>query len=75
MSPELDVGLLGDLVSESDGALDPSGWLIRYDTGTVRDSIGALADRAPAFEVACPGHGTPLTADGGEALRALADRL
>lgn len=73
VSPELGVGLLGDLVTESGGTLDPSGWLISYDTKQVRDSIVSLGDRGPAFEVACPGHGTPLTAGGSEMLRSLAD--
>ena len=73
-SSDLGVGLLGDLVTESDGALEPSGWVISYDTDTVCDSIRSLADRAPAFDVACVGHGTPLTG-GRDALRALAREL
>jgi glyoxylase-like metal-dependent hydrolase (beta-lactamase superfamily II) len=72
VSDDLGVGLLGDLVRESNGALEPSGWVINYDTGAVRDSIRSLADRAPAFEVACVGHGAPLTAGGHDALTSLA---
>jgi len=75
VSEGLGVALLGDLVSESDGALDPSEWLISYDTGAVLDSIRDLAARAPAFEVACVGHGEPLTSGGSEALDALANRI
>ena len=75
VSEELGVGLLGDLVSESDGELKPSGWLISYDTDEVATSVRGLADRAPAFEVACVGHGEPLASGGGEALRRLAATL
>jgi len=75
VSPALDVGLLGDLVSESDGALDASGWAMSYDTGDVRESIVRLAERAPSFEVACMGHGSPLTTGGSDALTALAGDL
>jgi glyoxylase-like metal-dependent hydrolase (beta-lactamase superfamily II) len=75
VSAHLGVALLGDLVTESGGALEPSGWVISYDTGTVRDSISALAERAPQFEVACVGHGTPLTSGGGDALLSLAERV
>ncbi|RLM76071.1 MBL fold metallo-hydrolase [Halorubrum sp. Atlit-26R] len=72
---ELGVGLLGDLVSESDGELRSSSWLISYDTDEVATSVRGLADRAPAFEVACVGHGDPLASGGSEALRRLAATL
>ncbi|MFA1611616.1 MBL fold metallo-hydrolase [Halobellus rubicundus] len=72
VSADLDAALLGDLVAGADGALEPSGWAMSYDTERVRESIDDLAARAPPFEVACMGHGTPLTAGGSEALAALA---
>ncbi|GAA0722865.1 glyoxylase-like metal-dependent hydrolase (beta-lactamase superfamily II) [Halorubrum trapanicum] len=75
VSEELGVGLLGDLVSESDGELEPSGWLISYDTDAVATSVRGLAARAPPYEVACVGHGEPLAAGGSEALRRLAATL
>jgi len=75
VSEELGVGLLGDLVSESDGDLSPSGWLISYDTNAVETSVRGLAARAPPFETACVGHGDPLASGGGEALRRLAAGL
>ena len=75
VSEDLGVGLLGDLVSESDGALEPSEWLISYDTGAVLESIRRLSDRAPSFEVACVGHGEPLVAGGSKALAGLAERI
>jgi hypothetical protein len=34
-----------------------------------------FADRAPAFELACMGHGTPLASDGDDALARLVERL
>ncbi|TKX71319.1 MBL fold metallo-hydrolase [Halorubrum sp. SP9] len=75
VSEELGVGLLGDLVSESDGDLKPSGWVISYDTDAVAASVRDLAERAPVFEVACVGHGEPLATGGSEALRRLAATL
>jgi len=67
--------LLGDLVGGGDGELTPSGWVMSYDTAEVAASIRDLAERAPAFEVACVGHGEPLTTGGSDALAALAARL
>jgi glyoxylase-like metal-dependent hydrolase (beta-lactamase superfamily II) len=72
VSEELGVALLGDLVSASDGELEPSGWLISYDTEEVATSVRGLAERAPQFEVACVGHGDPPASGGSEALRRLA---
>ena len=75
VSEDLGVALLGDLVSASDGGLEPSGWLISYDTGEVATSVRGLAERAPPFEVACIGHGDPITSGGSDALAALARRI
>ena len=75
VSEELGVGLLGDLVSASDGDLKPSGWVISYDTDAVATSVRGLAERAPAFEVACVGHGDPIATDGREALKRAAATL
>jgi glyoxylase-like metal-dependent hydrolase (beta-lactamase superfamily II) len=69
------VGFLGDLVVESDGRLEPSPWVLSYDTDEVTRSIRRLADAAPDFEVAAMGHGTPIVRDGSERLRELAMRL
>ena len=75
VSESLGVALLGDLVSASDCSLDPSEWFISYDTDAVLESIRDLDARAPPFEVACVGHGDPLTSGGSEALAALAGRI
>ncbi|MGQ3329525.1 MBL fold metallo-hydrolase [Halorubrum sp. FL23] len=75
VSETLGVALLGDLVSESDGDLDPSEWILSYDTGRVLESIRELADRAPPFEIAGVGHGDPITSGGSDALAALARRI
>jgi glyoxylase-like metal-dependent hydrolase (beta-lactamase superfamily II) len=75
VSRDLNVGLLGDLVTESDGALNPSEWVMSYDTGAVGESIRQLAERAPPFEIACMGHGSPLVSGGSDALDALAERV
>jgi glyoxylase-like metal-dependent hydrolase (beta-lactamase superfamily II) len=73
ISEELAVGLLGDLVRSSNGGLTASPWLFSYDTREVRTSIRSLVERAPAFEVTCPGHGPPLRENGSTALAALVE--
>ena len=75
VSEELGVGVLGDLVTESDGALKASPRALSYDRSVVHDSIIRLSKQASAFDVACMGHGTPITAGGSDALAALAREL
>lgn len=72
---EYDLAILGDLVSESDGALNASPWFISYDTDEVATSVTAVADRLGAFDVACVGHGDPIRSGGGDALGQLAASL
>lgn len=69
------VGFLGDLVSEDGGELDPSPWVISYDTDAVAASVRSLAERAPDFEAACTGHGDPLTEAGKAALERAVESL
>jgi glyoxylase-like metal-dependent hydrolase (beta-lactamase superfamily II) len=69
---EREAALLGDLVVERNGSLRPSPWFISEDTGANRRSIRDVADRAPLFEVAGMGHGTPFKEGGRERLRQLA---
>ncbi|MFC3477255.1 MBL fold metallo-hydrolase [Halobacterium litoreum] len=64
----LETAMLGDLVREDGGELEPSPALLSYDTDEVAESIRRVLDRAPDFEVACVGHGDPLRARGREAL-------
>jgi glyoxylase-like metal-dependent hydrolase (beta-lactamase superfamily II) len=71
---ELKAAFLGDLVWAEGGALTTPIWLDSYDLAALRDSVAALARRAPPFELACPGHGEPLRTGGAAALSALADR-
>lgn len=75
VSEALGVAFLGDLVTESEAALEPSTWTLSYDTDAVHRSIVDLADRSPPFEVACMGHGDPITAEGSHALADLAQAL
>jgi glyoxylase-like metal-dependent hydrolase (beta-lactamase superfamily II) len=70
-----DVGLLGDLVVERDGALQSSPWYLSDDAGRAEESVVALADRAPAFAALGMGHGTPFAANGTENLTTLAESL
>jgi len=71
----LAAAFLGDLVWEDDGALTTPIWLDSYDMAELADSVRALAGRVGPFELACMGHGRPLTTGGAAALAALADRL
>lgn len=67
--------MLGDLVWEDDGDLSPPFWLDSYDMHQLTESIRDLAERVPDFELACMGHGRPITDGGSRALRDLAARL
>lgn len=73
ISADLGVGLLGDLVRSANGGFTASPWLFSYDPREVKTSIRALVERAPAFEVGCPGHGPPLRENGSAALAALVE--
>ena len=76
VSEALGVGLLGDLVwGNADGSLKRVPWVVDGNRRQAGESIRAFADRTPAFEVACMGHGEPLAEGGRDALRALADEL
>ena len=75
VSEDLGVALLGDLVTEADGKLEPSPWYLSYDTDAVNRSIVDLAERAPPFAVACMGHGDPITSGGSAALSDLAQAI
>jgi len=68
-----EAGFLGDLVVERNGRLRPSLWYLSYDTGRVRESVDDLSTRAPEFEAACMGHGTPFERGGSARLAELAD--
>ncbi|MFC6973529.1 MBL fold metallo-hydrolase [Halomicroarcula sp. GCM10025709] len=63
---------LGDLVWGEDGGLTTPFWGDSYDMAQLRESVGDLARTVPEFDVAAMGHGTPVTTDGGGALRRLA---
>jgi len=75
VSEALGTAFLGDHVVERNGDLQPSLWVLNYDTDDVRWSIRALAERAPAFGVAAMGHGLPFEAGGSERLAGLLERL
>ncbi|MFB6166356.1 MAG: MBL fold metallo-hydrolase [Haloarculaceae archaeon] len=75
VSESLSAGFLGDLVTESDGAFEPSPPVMSYDADTVIESVRDLAARAPDFEIAGMGHGVPFVRGGGRRLRELADSL
>jgi glyoxylase-like metal-dependent hydrolase (beta-lactamase superfamily II) len=76
VSDELGVGLLGDLVrGNADGSLGRVPWVVDGDRRRAGESIREFADRTPAFDVACMGHGDPLPEGGDEVVRALADEL
>ena len=66
---------LGDLVTESDGELQPSPWFLSYDTGEVAGSIAALANRLDEFDICGMGHGVPFVRGGSDRLRECADEV
>ncbi|MFB6159665.1 MAG: MBL fold metallo-hydrolase [Haloferacaceae archaeon] len=68
---DLAAGFVGDLVVEREGRLRASPWYLSYDADAVLASVESLADRAPAFEALCMGHGTPITANGSVVLARL----
>lgn len=69
---DLGVMLFGDLVSEDNGELETPPWPLAYSNSRNRDSFRALAARGLEFEIACMGHGDPLTSGGAGALDRLA---
>jgi glyoxylase-like metal-dependent hydrolase (beta-lactamase superfamily II) len=75
VSEKHDAAFLGDLVRESDGALEPSPWYLSEDVTAVRESIRSFADRAPEFETAVVGHGVPFRERGSQRLSDLAETL
>ncbi|MFB6074715.1 MAG: MBL fold metallo-hydrolase [Haloarculaceae archaeon] len=75
VSESLSLGVLGDLVRERDGELAASPWFLSADAAQIRESVRDLAARAPAFEVAAMGHGTPFKRRGSERLASLAATL
>lgn len=72
---DLGLAVLGDLVTGNDGELGTPPWPLAASNSQNRASIRALAARDLAFEIACMGHGDPVTAAGDEALDALAAGL
>ena len=65
---------LGDLVATKDGGFVPVGRRSNYDAAAADRSLRRFAERAPRFEIACPGHGRPIATGASAALRAFADR-
>ncbi|MFB6233580.1 MAG: MBL fold metallo-hydrolase [Haloarculaceae archaeon] len=71
----LSVAFLGDLVRERDGAFERPPWFLNADHDRAGESVVAFADRAPAFEMGCPGHGTPVVTNGRDVLAGCAGNL
>jgi glyoxylase-like metal-dependent hydrolase (beta-lactamase superfamily II) len=68
------VAFLGDLVRESGGEFRSVPSILNYDSDRLRTSLRAFVDRAPSFEAACMGHGTPFSEGGSDRLAAFAAR-
>jgi len=75
VSETLSVGFLGDLVRESGGEFEVPPRLLCYDHERARSSVVDAAQRTPAFEAACQGHGVPFREGGSERLANCADKL
>ncbi|MHB9285419.1 MBL fold metallo-hydrolase [Halobacteriales archaeon Cl-PHB] len=69
------VALLGDVVRESNGHLEPSPWFLSDDVREVKQSVRDLADRLGDFDVAAMGHGTPFAKRGSEHLANCAEGI
>ena len=69
------VAFLGDLLAERDGSLELTPRVVGYDRSEQIASVLDLADRAPDFEVAATGHGTPFVRGGSDRLQEVAARL
>jgi len=69
------LALLGDAVREDGGRFEPSPWLMSYDAEEAERSVKTFSERAPAFDVAVPGHGVPFQRGGSERLDRLAATL
>ena len=70
-----EAAFLGDLVIEWNGAFRPPPGVLCDDRAEAEESIARVADRAPDFEAAGMGHGTPFERGGRERLEELADTL
>ena len=70
-----EAAFLGDLVIEWNGALRPAPSPLCYDRAKSEESITRVAERAPDFEAAGMGHGTPFERGGRERLDELAAAL
>lgn len=68
VSADYDVAFLGDLVQARSGELATPPWLLSANMRAVQESIRSLVENAPAFDLACPGHGNPLLGGGRDAL-------
>ncbi|MFD1585672.1 MBL fold metallo-hydrolase [Halorientalis brevis] len=75
VSEALSVAFLGDLVVESNGALQTSPWLLSYDADEVEESIRELVGQMPRVEIVGMGHGVPFRHGGSERLDVLAKAL
>lgn len=58
----LGVAFLGDCVRAKDGTLHLMPAILSADAGRNAESVRALAERLPSFDVGAPGHGEPVTA-------------
>lgn len=72
---ELSAAMLGDLVRERDGAFERPPRFLNVDHDRAAQSIAAFVDRAPDFEIACQGHGTPVVEGASQRLVACVERL
>jgi glyoxylase-like metal-dependent hydrolase (beta-lactamase superfamily II) len=72
---DMSVAMVGDLVQGSDGGFEVPPWVLNYDQQQAEDSLRSFVDRAPACDIVCQGHGTPVTERGTERLAAAAGAL
>jgi glyoxylase-like metal-dependent hydrolase (beta-lactamase superfamily II) len=68
------VAFLGDLVQTNDGQFQRVPTVFQYDRAQADQSLREFADRAPPFDIACPGHGTPIATAGRDRLRSFVEQ-
>jgi glyoxylase-like metal-dependent hydrolase (beta-lactamase superfamily II) len=75
VNESLSLSVVGDLVRERDGEFDVPPWFLNYDQNQAEESLRAFVERAPAVDIVCQGHGTPVAERGSERLSAVAGAL
>jgi glyoxylase-like metal-dependent hydrolase (beta-lactamase superfamily II) len=75
VNESLSLALVGDLVRERDGEFAVPPWFLNYDQDQAEESLRSYVKRAPAVDIVCQGHGTPVVEQGSDRLSAVVGAL